>query len=90
MATTDGGHSNPDMDNFAYLMKADGSINEEGRKNVAYEATHLLGLKTKELTKAYYGCAVKKSYLYGCSTGSNSTVIILYCRGPDFQEFPHR
>ena len=72
VATTDGGHATKDMEDFTYLMNADGSINSEGWKNVAYEATHLLGLKTKELAEAYYGSPAKHSYLYGCSTGGRA------------------
>ena len=82
VSTTDGGHSNVDMEDFAYLMNADGSINEEGWRNVAYEATHLLGLKTKELTEAYYGRPIKKSYLYGCSTGGRAAY-------HSAQKYPH-
>ena len=72
VATTDGGHASPDMEDFTYLMNADGSINSEGWKNVAYEATHLLGLKTKDLAEAYYGRPAKQSYLYGCSSGGRA------------------
>ncbi|CAM1509689.1 Fc.00g000240.m01.CDS01 [Cosmosporella sp. VM-42] len=72
IATTDGGHSTQDMEDFSYLMNADGTINSEGWKNVAYEATHLLGLKTKQLTQAYYGVPATHSYLYGCSSGGRA------------------
>jgi pimeloyl-ACP methyl ester carboxylesterase len=72
VATTDGGHANPDMEDFAYLMNVDGSVNAEGWKNIAYQATHLLGQKTKELAEAYYGIPPKFSYLYGCSSGGRA------------------
>jgi pimeloyl-ACP methyl ester carboxylesterase len=53
-------------------MAADGSVNKEGWKNVAYEATHLLGITTKKLAAAYYGYPAEHSYLYGCSTGGRA------------------
>ena len=72
VSTTDGGHASVDMENFSYLMKADGSINDEGWKNLAYEATHLLSVATKRLTETFYGRPAKKSYLYGCSSGGRA------------------
>lgn len=72
VSTTDGGHIADTVENSAYLLNADGTQNGEGWKNVAWQATHLLGVKTKELTAAYYGRPAKYSYLYGCSTGGRA------------------
>ncbi|RDW75438.1 hypothetical protein BP6252_06580 [Coleophoma cylindrospora] len=72
VSTTDGGHSVEDMEDFSYLMNADGSINSEGWKNLAYESAHVLGITTKELTEAYYGQPAAYSYLYGCSSGGRA------------------
>lgn len=69
VAISDGGHAARNFEDFQYLMAADGSINNEGWKNVAYQATHLLGLKSRELASLYYNKPVTYSYLYGCSTG---------------------
>lgn len=69
VSSTDGGHVASTYEDMSYLMNVDGSINREGWKNVAWQATRFLGIKTKELAKALYSRPAKYSYLFGCSTG---------------------
>ncbi|KAJ4132404.1 hypothetical protein NW754_015220 [Fusarium falciforme] len=72
--TTNGGHFTP-LDNStysgrqdtSYLIK-DGGYNIEGWKNIGWQASHLLAVKTKEIAHAYYGQNHTSAYLFGCST----------------------
>ncbi|PSN59635.1 tannase and feruloyl esterase [Corynespora cassiicola Philippines] len=72
--TTNGGHYTP-LNNAtysgvldtSYLIK-DGEYNIEGWKNIGWQATHLLSLKTREIASAYYDRNHTSAYLFGCST----------------------
>lgn len=66
ISSTDGGHIADSYENTCCLLNSDGTPNREGWKNIAWQATHILGVKTKELVTAYYGCPARYSYLYGC------------------------
>jgi len=66
-ANTDTGHSGPGGGSFA--MNPDGSINTVLWNDFAQRGIHQMAVKTKEITKAYYGKAAKYSYWDGFSTG---------------------
>jgi feruloyl esterase len=66
-ANTDTGHSGPGGGSFA--MNPDGSINTVLWNDFAQRGIHEMAVKTKQLTKAYYGKPAKYSYWDGFSTG---------------------
>jgi feruloyl esterase len=66
-ANTDTGHSGPGGGSFA--MNPDGSINTVLWNDFAQRGIHQMAVKTKEITKAYYGKAAKYVYWDGFSTG---------------------
>src|SRR6476660_8650557 len=66
-ATTDTGHSGPGGGSFA--MNPDGSINTVLWNDFAQRGIHEMTVKTKQITKAYYGKSAKYSYWDGFSTG---------------------
>src|SRR5882672_11369688 len=66
-ANTDTGHSGPGGGSFAMLP--DGSINTVLWNDFAQRGIHEMAVKSKEITKAYYGKAAKYSYWDGFSTG---------------------
>jgi hypothetical protein len=66
-ANTDTGHSGPGGGSFA--MNPDGSINTVLWNDFAQRGIHQMAVKTKEITKAYYGKSAKYVYWDGFSTG---------------------
>jgi Tannase and feruloyl esterase len=66
VGTTDTGHS---IGNGAFAMREDGTINTALWRDFAERSLHQLALKTKTLTKAYYGQRQRYAYWEGCSTG---------------------
>src|SRR2546427_6334161 len=66
-ANTDTGHSGPGGGSFA--MNPDGSIDTVLWNDFAQRGIHQMAVKTKQITKAYYGKAAKYSYWDGFSTG---------------------
>ena len=66
-ANTDTGHSGPGGGSFA--MNPNGSINTVLWNDFAQRGIHQMAVKTKEITKAYYGKAAKHVYWDGFSTG---------------------
>jgi feruloyl esterase len=66
-ANTDTGHSGPGGGSFA--MNPDGSINTVLWNDFAQRGIHQMAVKTKEITKAYYGKAARYVYWDGFSTG---------------------
>src|SRR3954453_5064586 len=66
-ANTDTGHSGPGGGSFA--MNPDGSINTVLWNDFAQRGIHEMAVKTKEITKAYYGKKAKYVYWDGFSTG---------------------
>ena len=66
-ANTDTGHSGPGGGSFA--MNPDGSINTVLWNDFAQRGIHEMAVKSKQITKAYYGKAAKYSYWDGFSTG---------------------
>jgi feruloyl esterase len=66
-ANTDTGHSGPGGGSFA--MNPDGSINTVLWNDFAQRGIHEMAVKTKAITKAYYGKAQKYAYWDGFSTG---------------------
>ncbi|MCB5364059.1 tannase/feruloyl esterase family alpha/beta hydrolase [Pusillimonas sp. CC-YST705] len=65
-ATTDTGHR---VDNGSFALNADGSINTALWHDFAERGIHEMAVKTKLLTKAYYGEEARYSYFNGFSTG---------------------
>src|SRR5581483_4732011 len=66
-ANTDTGHSGPGGGSFA--MNPDGTINTVLWNDFAQRGIHEMAVKTKAITKAYYGKAQKYAYWDGFSTG---------------------
>ena len=66
-ANTDTGHSGPGGGSFA--MNPDGSINTVLWNDFAQRGIHEMAVKSKQITKAYYGKAAKYVYWDGFSTG---------------------
>jgi hypothetical protein len=66
-ASTDTGHSATGSGSFA--MNPDGTINTVLWNDFAQRGIHELAVKTKTLTKAYYGRAARHAYWGGFSTG---------------------
>jgi feruloyl esterase len=64
--TTDTGHS---IGNGSFAMREDGSINTRLWDDFAERSLHQLALKTKALTKGFFGKRQKYAYWDGCSTG---------------------
>ena len=65
--TTDTGHTISGIGSFA--MREDGGINKALWHDFAERSLHQLALKTKALTKAFYGTRQQYAYWDGCSTG---------------------
>jgi len=66
-ANTDTGHSGPGGGSFA--MNPDGSINTVLWNDFAQRGIHEMAVKSKAITKAYYGKTAKYVYWDGFSTG---------------------
>src|SRR5262245_55865877 len=66
-ASTDTGHTITGTGSFA--MNPDGTINTVLWNDFAQRGIHQMAVKTKELTKAYYGKDAKYTYWDGFSTG---------------------
>ena len=66
VGTTDTGHS---IGNGSFAMREDGGINSALWRDFAERSLHQLALKTKALTKGYYGKRQRYAYWEGCSTG---------------------
>jgi hypothetical protein len=69
-ATTDTGHSGgiPVIDG-SFAMNPDGTINTVLWNDFSQRGIHQMAVKTKELTKAYYGRPARYAYWDGFSTG---------------------
>ena len=65
-ANTDTGHT---IGNGSFAMNPDGSINTVLWNDFAQRGIHEMAVKSKEITKAYYGKPAKYSYWDGFSTG---------------------
>ncbi len=65
-ATTDTGHH---VDNGSFALNHDGTINTALWRDFAERGIHEMAVKTKLLTKAYYGEEASYSYFNGFSTG---------------------
>lgn len=90
VAQTDGGHStamypkpgyNGALDT-SYLITKDGEYNVEGWKNMAWQATHLMAEKSKQIAAAFYREEHSSAYLLGCSTSGRQAYQMA-------QQFPH-
>jgi feruloyl esterase len=66
-ANTDTGHSGPGGGSFA--MNPDGSVNTVLWNDFAQRGIHQMAVKSKEITKAYYGKDARYAYWDGFSTG---------------------
>ena len=65
-ASSDAGHT---VGNGSFAMNPDGTINTALWKDFASRSMHEMAVKTKALTKAYYGKDAKYAYWNGFSTG---------------------
>jgi hypothetical protein len=81
-ASTDTGHSGPGGGSFA--MNPDGSINEVLWDDFSRRGIHEMAVKSKQITKAYYGKAAKYSYWDGFSTGGRQGHKLAQAHPDDF------
>lgn len=73
VATSDNGHVGSPIDS-SFAMKPDGSINETGWQDFSERSLHELAVKTKILTKLYYGRSHQFAYWDGFSTGGRQAL----------------
>jgi len=81
-ANTDTGHSGPGGGSFA--MNPDGSINTVLWDDFARRGIHQMAVKTKQITKEYYGKPAKYSYWDGFSTGGRQGHKLAQAHPDDF------
>jgi len=81
-ANTDTGHSGPGGGSFA--MNPDGTINTVLWNDFAQRGIHQMAIKTKELTKAYYGRPARYAYWDGFSTGGRQGHKLAQAHPTDF------
>jgi feruloyl esterase len=81
-ANTDTGHSGPGGGSFA--MNPDGSINTVLWNDFAQRGIHEMAVRTKQITKAFYGKAAKYSYWDGFSTGGRQAHKLAQLHPDDF------
>src|SRR4051812_7797199 len=81
-ANTDTGHSGPGGGSFA--MNPDGSINTVLWNDFAQRGIHEMAVKTKAITKAYYGKNAKYAYWDGFSTGGRQGHKLAQAHPDDF------
>jgi hypothetical protein len=67
-ASTDTGHAST-TNSGSFAMNPDGTINTVLWKDFSERSIHEMAIKTKALTKAYYGKDAKYAYFNGFSTG---------------------
>jgi feruloyl esterase len=82
--TTDTGHS---VGNGSFAMREDGGINTTLWRDFAERSLHQLALKTKELTKGYYGKRQHYAYWDGCSTGGRQGYKIAQTHPDDYDGY---
>jgi feruloyl esterase len=80
-ASTDTGHSSG---GGSFAMNPDGTINTVLWNDFAQRGIHQMAVKTKELTKAYYGKAAKYAYWDGFSTGGRQAHKLAQLHPDDF------
>ena len=81
--STDGGHdgaNQPTADPWALLSP--GNVDLYALQNFASVALNDMTVLGKQLTEAYYGKAISKSYWSGCSTGGRQGLMMA-------QRYPH-
>ena len=81
-ANTDTGHSGPGGGSFA--MNPDGSINTVLWDDFARRGIHEMAVKSKQISKAYYGKDAKYSYWDGFSTGGRQGHKLAQAHPDDF------
>ena len=81
-ASTDTGHTITGTGSFA--MNPDGTINTVLWNDFAQRGIHQMAVKTKELTKAYYGKDAKYTYWDGFSTGGRQAHKLAQVHPHDF------
>jgi len=72
-ASTDTGHANT-ANSGSFAMNPDGTINTALWKDFSERGIHEMAVKTKALTKAYYGKEAKYAYFNGFSTGGRQAL----------------
>jgi hypothetical protein len=84
-ASTDTGHvGNPPTIDGSFTLNPDGTINMVLWKDFSERSMHEMALKTKALTKAYYGKDAKFSYWNGFSTGGRQAMKEAQANPADF------
>ena len=84
VGTTDTGHS---IGNGSFAMREDGGINRTLWRDFAERSLHQLALKTKALTKGYYGKRQRYAYWEGCSTGGRQGYKIAQEHAADYDGY---
>lgn len=84
-ASTDAGHvGSPPVADGSFTLKPDGTVNTALWQDFSERAIHEMALKTKALTKAYYGRDAKFSYWNGFSTGGRQAMKEAQANPADF------
>ena len=80
-AVTDTGHAGL---NGSFAMLPDGGINTALWRDFAERGVHEMAVKTKALTRAFYGRAARRSYWNGFSTGGRQGLKLAQAHPRDF------
>ncbi|KAF2629038.1 tannase and feruloyl esterase [Macroventuria anomochaeta] len=80
--STDGGHDALSQATDSWALLSPGNVNLYALQNFASVALNDMTVLGKQLTEAYYGKAITKSYWSGCSTGGRQGLMMAQ-RYPD-------
>jgi hypothetical protein len=83
VATSDNGHVGSPIDP-SFAMNPDGGINTVGWRDFSERSLHELAVKTKALTRAYYGRPHQYAYWDGFSTGGRQALKLAQVYPNDF------
>jgi hypothetical protein len=79
---TDGGHDGLSQTTDSWALVSPGNVNLFALQDFASAALNDMTILGKQLTEAYYGAPIKKSYWVGCSTGGRQGLMMAQ-RYPD-------
>ncbi|KAJ4984607.1 feruloyl esterase b precursor [Stagonosporopsis vannaccii] len=74
--STDGGHDGLSQTTESWALSSSGDVNLNALQNFASVALNDMTVLGKQLTEAYYGKSILKSYWTGCSTGGRQGLMM--------------
>ncbi|RYF03700.1 MAG: tannase/feruloyl esterase family alpha/beta hydrolase, partial [Deltaproteobacteria bacterium] len=83
VGTSDNGHVGSPL-NGSFAMKSDGTINTSGWQDFSERSLHEVAVKTKLLTRIFYGRAQRYAYWDGFSTGGRQGLKLAQAFPDDF------